>query len=442
MLAENSVAELRECCTALHPARTAEFMEGLTAEETWRVLQHADEATRVEIFHYFELPKQIEIVETQPQEEVAGLITKLASDDRVDLLNEVDHEIVERLLPLLPSEERRDILHLRSYPEGTAGAVMTTAFAKLAETLTIRQAFDELQHQAEGLETIYYVYIVDDQDTLRGLVSARQLVSHMGRPETKLKDVMETGLVTAEVDDDQEEVAQKVARYDLLAIPVVDMQRRMLGIITYDDVIDVVREEATEDAHRSAAVAPLEESYLTTSLITLWWKRGMWLSILFLAALMTAFSLSVYQKNLEQWAWLTIFIPMVISSGGNMGNQSATLVITGMTSGDIRVTDWLRVVRRECVMGMMLGSVLGLMGLIAGCVMSEEARQPSAMLVIPLTVMSVIVCGSLTGAMLPLLFKRMGLDPALMSNPFVAGVMDILGIFIYMNVAYLFLAGY
>ncbi len=440
MLAEGNAEELREFCTALHPARTADFMEGLTTEESWAVLTYADMPTRVELFHYFDRPKQIEIVDSTDRSQVAQLVAQLAPDDRVDLLNSVNPRVVDELLPLLPSEERRDILHLSAYPEGTAGAVMTTQFAKLGESLTVADALRELSHQAEQLETIYYLYIVDDQDHLRGLVTARQLVSAMGKPETTLGALMETGLVTAEVEDDQEEVAAKVARYDLLAIPVVDMQRKMLGIITYDDIIDVVREEATEDAHRSAGVEPLRERYLETGILTLGWKRGVWLAVLFGAELLTALALGHYYDTLEQWTWLVLFIPLINASGGNMGNQSATLIITALNAGNITLADWGQVVRRELLMGLLLGTCLAVSGFVAVYLVQHEARVTrNGLWVVPAAILVVMVSGALSGALLPLIFQRLGWDPALMSNPFVAGIIDILGIVIYMSIAILLL---
>ena len=249
LLAQNNSAEMKEFSVALHPARAAEFMEGLTPAETWMVLQHADLARRVEVFSYIEQDKQIEIVRTQDRREIAKVFAEMPADDRVDLLNEIDDKIVSEILPLVPAEERRDILRLRAYPEGTTGALMTTEFAKLRESLTVAEAFAELGCQAEQLETIYYLYITDDHqdDRLRGLVSARQLVSAIGKPNTRLSELMERDLVVVNVWADQEEMAETVAKFDLLAIPVIDDDQRMLGIITHDDVIDVMREEATED---------------------------------------------------------------------------------------------------------------------------------------------------------------------------------------------------
>jgi magnesium transporter len=443
MLAETDVHGLEEFCTALHPARTAEFMEGLSAAEQWSVLRHAELALREQIFSYFPHERQVEIIETQDRGEVAELIADVAADDRVDLLHDVREEVVEELLPRLPLEIRREILRLRAYPEGTAGAMMTTEVAKLGEGLTVRQALDELSRQAEHLETIYYLYVVDDEDHLRGVVSNRQLISAIGRPDTKLGDLMTPDIVVVTATEDQEEVARKVARYDLLAIPVVDGQRRLVGIITHDDVIDVVQEEATEDAQRQAAVAPLEEGYLQTDVFTLSWKRGIWLTILFLTALFTASALQHYEGRLQQWPWLMLFIPLIMSSGGNSGNQSATLIITALSTGNIRLSDWYRIAWREVRVGLILGGFLAVCGFLVVWLITEDEKAANYLwwpLVVPVSLVLVVTCGAFFGSMLPLVFKRLGLDPALMSNPFVAGLSDILAIVIYMTVALSLLA--
>ena len=428
-----------EFCEALHPVRTAEFMEGLSSTEAWQVLQHTDLETRVEVFAYFGRDKQLEILENQDLDEVAEMVAELPPDDRVDLLQLLSSDRLVTLLEKLPVEERRDFQRLSQYPEGTAGAVMTTEFVRLGESLTIREALNDIARQGENYETIYYLYIVDDEDHLRGLVSARQLLSGMRQPDTRLTDIMETDLVTCDVLEDQEEVANKVAKMDLLAIPVVDNQHTMLGIITHDDVINVVRREATEDAHRIAAVDPLDATYLRTSILTLTWKRGIWLGILFFFALLTAFALESYEEPFKKWVWLVPFIPLVISSGGNTGSQSATLIITALSRGHISLRDWLRVVLRELVMGLLLGAGLAVLGLAVSFFFVPAEVESLALLVVPLTLLLVVVCGTLTGSVLPLVFERLGWDPAMMSNPFVAGIINILGILIYVNVALRFL---
>jgi magnesium transporter len=443
MLAEGNEFELREFCTALHPARTAEFMEGLEADEIWRVLRHAEPSLREEIFAYFNHEKQLAIIETQDRTEVAELIANLPADDRVDLLRDTPEEVVEEILPLLPADERREILRLRAYPEDTAGAMMTTEVALLEESLSVRDALSALSRESEHLETIYYIYVVDSELHLRGVVSTRQLVSALGKPETKLGELMETDLVVVNANDDREAVTERVAKYDLLAIPVVDNQNRLVGIITHDDVIDAMRQEATEDAQQLAGVAPLEENYLRTGLLTLVWKRGIWLTILFVAAMFTATALSYYEKRLEDWAWLVMFIPLIMSTGGNSGNQSATLVITAMTAGEVKLRDWAKVLFRDLLVGLMLGLMLAVLGSMVAIVMtwgdSEANSHRLWPLVVPLTIVLVVTCGSVFGSLLPLIFKRLGLDPALMSNPFVAGISDIVAIVIYMTVSVLLL---
>ena len=436
MLAEDRTDELREFCTALHPARTAEFMEGLDVEETWRVLQHAQPTLQAEIFQYCDWDRQVEILATQDEKQVAVLVTQLPADDAVDLLRKLPESRVDSVLALVPAPDRRDIRRLQTCPEGTAGALMTTEVACLSETLTVRQALEALSRQAERLETIYYIYVVDDTNHLRGVVSGRILISAIGRPDTKLADLMKRDVVCVKVHDDQESVAQKVAFYNILAVPVVDEHNHMMGIITHDDVIDVVREEAAEDVQRIVAVEPLNDSYIRTPILTLSWKRGFWLLILFFAALSTAFALQLYQDWLNTYGWLVLFIPLVISSGGNSGSQSSTLIISALATKDIELSDWWIIVRREIIMGLILGGTMGTMGYLCALIL---APTPFAALIIPLTILCVVLCGTCMGSMLPLLFKRMGLDPAMMSNQFVAGLSDLLGILIYVNVALLFL---
>ncbi|MEM7474479.1 MAG: magnesium transporter [Planctomycetota bacterium] len=437
MLAENNAVELREFCTALHPARTAEFMEGLERHEAWLVLQHAEPTLRAEIFSFFEPDRQQALLEKEVEDQVAELVAAIPADDAVDLLGEIGKERVDSILALMPQPDRRDIRRLQTFEEGTAGSIMTTEAARLDEQLTVREALEQLSSQSEGLETIYYIYVVDDTNHLRGVLSTRMLVSSFGKPETTVGELMDTDILTVNATDDQEEVAQIVAKYDLLAIPVVDEQRHMLGIITHDDVIDVVLEEATEDVQRIAAVEPLEDSYVRTSVLTLAWKRGLWLGILFFCALLTAFALRYYEDDFETYAWLVLFIPLVIGSGGNSGAQTSTLIIAAMATGDIDEEDWFRTVSRELATGVLLGLFLAALSYPPAVLLAPSAM---AALVLPATIILVVLCGTFSGSILPLIFRKLGWDPALMSNPFVAGINDILGIVIYVGIARLILA--
>ena len=478
MLADKNAAELEAFCTALHPARTAEFMEGLDPSEEWEVLQYAELPLRVEIFGFLDEEKQVTILETIDRKAIAQLVAEMPPDDRVDLLKQVEPSVVEEIMALVPVAERRDIQRLSEYPEYTAGAVMTSEFARLSEGLPVDKAIEEIRRQAEQLETIYYLYVVDDEDHLRGLLSFRQLISAMGKPNIVVGDLMERDIVTVYVEDDQEDVADKVARFDLLAIPVVDDEYRLVGIITHDDVLDVMVEEATEDAYRSAAVEPLKESYLDTGVFMLSWKRGIWLTILFFGALFTATTLNHYQDVTKAVPWAVLFIPLIISTGGNTGSQSATLIITALSRGDITLGDWWRIVRRELTIGLMLGSMLGVCGFGCGMLilspdlipdsspnvekieitavdqgghveLTPKIEESNPLMVeaesplktklwmastIPVTILMIVVFGTLFGSMLPLAFQRLGLDPALMSNAVVAGLIDVVGLLIYMEV--------
>ncbi len=436
MLADHNGEELSEFCMALHPGRTAEFMEGLSSHEAWQVLQFAAPSLRAEIFSYFDKAEQMEILLQEDDKQVADLITSLPADDAVDLLSELPEDRVEHLLVLIPAPDRRDIRRLQTFEEGTAGSLMTTEAACLDERLTVREALEKLSRQAEHLETIYYIYVVDDTNHLKGVVSTRKLVSSIGKANSRIGELMETDLIVARANDDQQEVAQKVAKFNLLALPVVDQDGHMLGIITHDDVIDVVMEEATEDAQRIAAVDPLEDSYTRTGILTLSWKRGMWLGILFVPGMITILSLRHYDEELSVYHWLKWFLPLIAGCGGNSGSQSATLIITAMAMGDVRVSDWVKIMGRELATGMVLGASLGLVGFLPALLLAPTF---AAAFIIPITVMLVVMCGTLSGSLLPMLFQRLGWDPALMSNPFVAGINDILAILLYVNVARLFL---
>ncbi len=438
MLQENNVDQLREFCTALHPARTAEFMEGLETTEAWMVLQFAEPHLRAEIFGYFEHDIQVMMLENENERQVAELVTHIPADDAVDLLSELPESRVESLLALVPAPDRRDIRRLQTFEEGTAGAIMTTEAACLDERLSVRQALEKLSRQAEHLETIYYIYVVDETNHLRGVVSTRKLVSSIGKPDRPLSELMHTDLVTVNANDDQKLVTQLVAKYDLLAIPVVDAHRHMLGIITHDDVIDVVIEEAAEDVQRIAGVAPLGDSYTRTAILTLTRKRGMWLGILFFAGMLTALVLRHYEPELEKFKWLVWFLPLVLGSGGNSGSQSSTLIIGAMATGDVRLEDWLKTVGRELAQGMLLGTFLAILGLALALFIAPNATSAS---VVPITILVVVVCGTVTGSILPMLFSRLGLEPAIMSNPFVAGMNDIIGIVVYVTIARLILGG-
>ena len=427
MLADGDTAGLREVAEELHPATVAEFSEGLDEADIWRLIDTVPVERQAEIFPYYPLPRQVELVKAADRAHLGPLLEWMAADNRDDLLRELDPEFVEEILPLVAKAERHDIRMLLSCPEGSAGSLMTTEYASLPADITAGEAIARLRMQAPDSESIYYIYVLDAERHLVGFVSLRDLI--LAKPTALVADLMQRDVITVRMDEPQEKVVDLLARFDFIAIPVVDDHARLVGIVTHDDVLDAVRQEATDEAQMSAAITPLGEGYLDAAITSMTWKRGVWLAILFATAAVTAMVLSTWKSP---HAWLVAFIPLVIASGGNSGNQSATLVITALSSGDCRLSDWRRILKREFVVGLLLGVMLSVPGYLLGL-----AYAPSAVhaLVIPATILSVVMVGSLVGCVLPLIFRSLGLDPALMSNPFVSAIVDVVGIVIYMAIA-------
>jgi magnesium transporter len=428
MLAEGDTAGLREVAEELHPATVAEFSEGLDDSELWQLLDAVPVERQAEIFPYYPMPRQVNLVKAADRPHLGQLLEWMAADNRDDLLRELDPEFVEEILPLVAKAERHDIRMLLSCPEDSAGALMTTEYASLPADITAGEAVARLRTQAPDSESIYYIYVLDAERHLVGFVSLRDLI--LAKPTALVSDLMQRDPISVRVEEPREQVVEKLARFDFIAIPVVDDKNRLVGIVTHDDVLDAVRQDATDDAQRIAAVTPLGESYLEAALITMTWKRGVWLAILFATAAVTAMVMA--RTPLTHHAWLVAFIPLVIASGGNSGNQSATLVITALSSGDCKLGDWPRILKREVVLGLLLGALLAVPGYLLALV---YAPTPLQALVIPFTILGVVMLGSLVGSVLPLIFRSLGLDPALMSNPFVSAIVDIVGIVLYTTIA-------
>lgn len=438
MLVDNDKQGLSEFCNVLHAAVCAAVLDELEEQEVWQVLDNCGLDRRVEIFEFLDLHRQEELVQVLDRDRLSSLLEEMAPDDRVDLLERMPQERIDSLLPLIAQAERNDIRKLLSCEEDTAGAIMTTEYASLPENITAREAIDRLRQQAPDRETIYYVYILNQARRLDGFVSLRDII--MANPDTVLRDIMKHDVISVYVDDDQEEAAQTLARYDFIAIPVVDHSQRLVGIITHDDVLDVVQEEATEDAYRLGAVQPMEDSYLDTPIHIIGWKRGVWLLFLAVVALITADVLDHYETVAagDQFRFLILFLPLVLASGGNAGSQSATLIIRTLALGELSSTDNARMAMREALIGLMLGGSIAIVAATAAVFWFQLSVAKA--LIVSSTVLLVVVLGTVSGSLLPLLFRRLGMDPAIMSNPLIAAIIDVLGVVIYYRVALLALA--
>jgi magnesium transporter len=438
---------MKELCESLHPATVADALaDEFEPEKVWLVLQSTSIRNQAAIFEYFPIDWQVKLVEGTGRQHMARLIEQMSHDDRADLLRRLMPRVAEGLLRLVDEADRRDIATLVKHAENTAGALMTTDYAWLPAHITVAEALDRLRLQAPDRETIYYVYVLDEQRKLLGVVSLRDLI--LAPRHALVRDSMEKKLVAVRVTDDREHVAQEMARYDLLAIPVLDEDGRLVGIVTHDDVIDVVVSEATEDVQRMGAVGAME-NYLEASFVTIWRKRAGWLSLLFVAGLFTIFALAHFQEALSELMVLTLFIPLCIGTGGNSGSQAATLITRELALGHLTARDWLRVLGHELMMGLALGLSLGAIGFFI-CyvlqffphpVMDAKIQWWQLGLVVSQAVTAICLWGTVVGSMLPMIFRSLGFDPAFASSPFVAMFVDVTGIIIYFTVAQLYLAG-
>jgi magnesium transporter len=359
-------------------------------------------------------------------------------DDRVDLLQELDEDDAKALLSALErrepeaAEEVRELVH---YEPETAGGLMTTEFASLPPDTKVWDALDAARRlgRDELAEMLYYIYVCQPNGELLGVVSLRDLI--LSDPGQSLSEIMTGNVFSVKTSDDQEKVAHEIARYDLAALPVVDDLGRMLGVVTVDDVVDVVIEEATEDAQMMGGVVPLEDSYFQTGWAEFVWKRGSWLVLLFVAQLLTATVIQENQDILAATVELVLFIPLIIASGGNAGSQSSTLVIRAMAVGELKPSDWTKVLGRELLIGLSLGVALGLIGFARGWFAGETVAPLAMATAVGASILAIVTLSTMIGSLLPLLIRRAGLDPAVSSTPFIASVVDVLGLIVYFAVA-------
>ena len=437
MLAEGDKEGLKTVLEELHPATIADFSEGLEPAEIWKFLEFTEIERQAEISTYYSMPKQVELVAAADRDRISKILEEMPPDDRVDLLQELDDEHVEDLLPLVAKAERHDIRLLLSYPDDSAGSIMTTEYASLPDNISATEAIIRLRQQAPESETIYYVCVLDNERRLVGIVSLRNLI--LSRPNALVKEIMKRDAVAVRVDDDREKVAQQLGKYNFLAIPVVDNQHRLVGIVTHDDAMDVVIEEATEDALRMGAVGTMVESILDAPFAMVWRKRAVWLSCLFVAELMTFAAMAFYEGAITAIFALAFFVPLCISTGGNSGAQAATLITRAMALGQVRPRDWLRVLRHELAMGLVLGLTLGSIAFLQVSLTPQSILGQVDRWLLGMVVASAVtlIClwGTLVGSLMPLAFERLGFDPGYASSPFVATLVDVTGIVIYFSIA-------
>ena len=445
MLAAGESKALRDFCKSGHPAVIAELISALSSEEAWSVLRHADAPLRSEIFSHLDEDLQVEIVGMLRRDDIARLLTDMSPDDRADLFNQLPAKLRESVLPALAQAEREDIRRLSSYQEGTAGAVMTSDYATLSPQLTAAQAIEHLRQVAPDKETIYYAYVVDESRKLLGFVSLKDLI--VVRREARVGDIMHGEVIFARVEDDQEDVARKIQKYDLIALPVLNGDDALVGIITHDDAMDVITQEHTEDMEKLMAITGGHEAgvYLKTSSWVHFKNRAYWIVSLAALGLVSGLIIHSFEATLMHMMILALYMPMVADTGGNTGSQSATVVVRALALREISPKDVLKVLFKELKIAILLALILGLLSWCKVLFLSQGTDLPAgfsltkigAAIAIALSLQ--VVTATLIGALLPLGAAKVKLDPAVVASPALTTIVDITGLLIYFTTAKLLL---
>lgn len=428
----------RELLEDFHPEDLADLFADMDAEEVADILRLLPDDVAAPIFERLHEPAQSELVALLGPAEAADIAAEMAPDDRADLFENLPDAVGEELLAKLEQVDPEAAAEMRSlgrWEEGTAGGLMTTDYISVSPFSTVAEAITLVRKQGGHAETIYYVFAVGKTNRLDGVASLRDLL--LADPAAKMAEVMTGRVISVRPQTDQEEVARQMSKYDLLAIPVVDAAGTLLGVITADDIMDVLTQEGTEDVQKLGGMEAIDDPYFATSFLTFIRKRGSWLVILFVEEFLTGTALRQYDEVLQAVGKLAYYVPLLISTGGNSGSQSATLIIRGMAVGEIKLKDWWRIAYRELGMGLTLGALLAAVG-VGRVLMWGDGGRFAAL--IALTLIGIVTMGCVVGSMMPILLKRLGFDPATSSTPFIASLVDVLGIIIYFNLAKLLLA--
>jgi len=428
-------------------ADAVEFLNTLALPRAAELLAAAPLPRAVKLLEAPELQRAGQLVAALPATRAAALLGLMADDRATDIVHELDAAERARLIPLLAPEARRSIQLLLSYPPTTAGALMTTEFVAVPADWTVAQTMQHIREVERSRETVYAIYVLDPRSRqLLQVVTMRRLIT--GEPEDSILAVAQVNPpVTVDPLLDQEEVAQLIRRHDLLAIPVVDAQQQMLGIVTVDDILDALIDESTEDVHKFGGVEALDKPYMQIGFLEMLRKRAGWLSVLFLGEMLTASAMQHYEDELARAVVLTLFIPLIMSSGGNSGSQATSLLIRSLALRELRLRDWWKVALRELPTGMVLGAILGLLAIVRITIWQlaglHDYGEHWKLLAVTIgaALVGIVTFGSLSGSMLPFVLKRLGFDPASASAPFVATLVDVTGLVIYFSIAAMILGG-
>jgi len=437
-------ASLREEIRNWPAGDLAELMEPLSVEKEAVVFRLLPRDQSAKVFSYLPIERQQELLKALAHEEVVNILNAMSDDDRTEFLDELPGQVTQRLLGLLSQEERQLASKYLGYPENSVGRLMTPHFVRVKPHWTVAHALDHIRRYGLDSETMSMIYVIDEDGHLVDDLRIRHIL--LAKPEALISDLMDERFVALKASDDREVAVTEIKDADLTALPVTDSQGVLIGIVTVDDILDVAEEEATEDIHKLGGSEALDEPYMEIGIPTMVRKRATWLVVLFLSEMLTATAMGRFEHEIAKAVVLSIFVPLVISSGGNSGSQASTLIIRAMALGEVTLKDWWRVMRREILSGLSLGSILGILGFIrisTWAIFFHSYGEHWFLLAITvgLSLIGIVLWGSLSGSMLPFLLRRVGLDPATSSAPFVATLVDVSGLIIYFTVAAIILRG-
>ncbi|MEM6449511.1 MAG: magnesium transporter [Cyanobacteria bacterium P01_D01_bin.105] len=434
LLEEDNFRGAKALLVPVQPADIAEAIEGLPETMQAIAFRLIAKNEAIEVYEQLDSSVQQALIEEFKRQDLIDIVDKMSPDDRVRLFDELPAKVVRRLLEQLSAQERQATALLLGYEAQTAGRIMTPEYVALKENWTVARALDHIRAQAELSETVYYLFVTNFARQVTGILSLRQLV--VGQPDQSIGEIMTREVVSVQTSTDQEEVARIIQRYDFLAVPVVDTENRLVGIITVDDVIDIFEEEATEDIYTLGGVQSGGDSYFQSNLLDVARKRVVWLSVLLITNTVTAAVIRSQQDILQSVVVLAAFIPLLIGTGGNVGAQSSTVVIRGLNTDELKIKNAFQVIRREAIAGAFLGLMLGIV--VTAWAYFLQGGNPAdfpVAITVGVSLVGISILASSAGAGLPFLFQSFGLDPALMSAPFITTIVDVLGVLIYLNLA-------
>ena len=447
LLRVGATANLLNLLQKRHPVDIAEILRALNDHERRAAVDAmaaADPRLAMQVVAELGVDMGATALASRPARDIVRLLQELAPDDAAALIERFPEPLADEVRELMRGQQpTAEITEVLENPEGTAGRIMNPRVFALPEDTTAAEAVNAIQ-QLGGIEMSFYLYVIDERRHLVGVVSLRRLL--LVPPQARLKDIMTTDVISVGVDTPQEEVARKVSSYHLLAVPVVDEENKLVGTVTVDDVIEVIRDTTTEEFQKLGGLEALDEPYVQTPMLTLVKKRARWLVVLFLGEMLTATAMGYFEREIARAVVLALFVPLVISSGGNSGSQAASLIIRALAVGEVTLRDWWRIMRREVLSGLALGSILGTVGFVRVSLWQQLfGTYGTHWFLIALTVLfalvGVVMWGTIAGSMLPFLMKRLGADPATSSAPFVATLVDVTGLVIYFSVAAVILRG-